>query len=62
MTDKAKLASTFPDGPADAMKKQAGKTDDGGGSTPIRYVASKGTQHSMNPKKDQPRTMRYLRG
>ena len=55
-------ADTMPTGVAETMKqKPAVSNKDNAGGSGLPLLSSGGTQRSQNPKKDQPRTMRYLR-
>lgn len=55
-------ADPMPTGAAETMKQkpaQGNQDNAAGPSLPLRNGA--GMQRSMNPKKDQPKVMRYLR-
>lgn len=56
-------ATRFPDGPAKAMKSEAGKKgQDTAAGSKFEQVSGSGTQKSLNPKKSgHPKTMRFLR-
>jgi len=54
-------ATKFPDGPAKPMKPEAGESGKRTVGRGLQLHSGSGTQKSLNSKKDQPKTMRYVR-
>ena len=56
-----KPGTKFPDGPANPAAKQAGESaEDMAQRPPLRVHGDGGTQKSLNPRKNQPKVMRYV--
>lgn len=57
---KTPPATKFPDGPAKPMKQSPGQAGVSPSGRGMQFHSGPGSQTSMNPKKNQTKTMRYV--